>query len=139
MLPTTGTTTINGQEYTWRSPKLKHLAEVEHLVGPITALATVNSVRGRAYLAYACLRDDHPNIMPGIILDWPATAFEELWAMIVKAIPIYGGGGTESAGPSLPPVPAESAEASPPTSSEASSLPSSSAPAGIPSEPESSA
>ena len=134
-LQTTGTITLNGQEYTWSSPRLKYLVEVEQFIGPITALATVNSVRGRAYLAYACLRENHPDLTPNTILDWPASAFSEIWPMIAAAIPIYGGG---AGGQAIPPAERESTEqetSDPKGSVTPSSSPSSEEPAGIPSAP----
>ena len=141
MTPTSGTIEINGKEYAWRSPRLMHLVEVENLVGPITDLKVVNSVRGRAYLAYECLRDDNPNITARIILDWPASTFSELWELIRKAVPIYGGAGASEVGQPVPPaLPAEEAGSRPDqqASPNGSSSPSSEGPAGIPNAPESS-
>lgn len=123
-----GTIVIQGTEYTWTSPKLSDLMEFEAQVGPLIDLTIVNSVRGRAYLAFLCLREKH-NLPLREIQAWPAAAFNDLWPMIVAAIPFWEA--------PRPPAPAEGdEEQSPQGSSTSSSSTSSGSPAGHPPAPD---
>ena len=85
----TGTIEIDGKKYAWTSPTLADLEEFENQVGPIVDMKAVNSIRGRAYLAFLCLREKQPNITLGVIRSWPAEVYNEVWPAIVKAIPLW--------------------------------------------------
>ena len=88
--------TISGQilvedtEYTWTSPTLADLEEFEAQVGYITDVQVVNSVKGRAYLAYLCLREKQPELTLGVVRGWRGGVWGGLWEMIKQAIPLFG-------------------------------------------------
>ncbi|MBE9566078.1 MAG: hypothetical protein IMF16_04950 [Proteobacteria bacterium] len=88
-MPATGTVVIGGKELTWRSPLFGALVEFEAQVGPLIDVDIVNSVKGRRYMAYLCLREDNPDLTLDMIDAWPADAFVEVWEMIMRAIPIF--------------------------------------------------
>ena len=121
-MPSTGIITIDGKTYTWTSPTLADLEHFEAMVGPITDLAIVNSVKGRVWLTWLCLRQRHPDLTPKIIGEWPASAYLDLWPAVKAAIPFW-----DIAFPEGPPTS---------DSSIGSSSPSTSSPAGPPPAPE---
>jgi hypothetical protein len=126
-----GTIPIQGTKYTWTSPSLLDLMEFEAQVGPLTDLTIVNSVRGRCYLAFLCLREKHQKPLSEIHA-WPAEAFNELWPMIVAAVPFW-----EAPRPPAPKREALEGEGEgSPDSSTSSSSTSSGSPVGHPPAPE---
>ncbi len=84
-----GTVTLNGKEYRWETPTLALLEEYENVVGPITDLKILNTVKARYYLVSILLRKHHPELTPGVVRGWPATVYIESWELIRKAIPLY--------------------------------------------------
>jgi hypothetical protein len=137
---------IEGKEYTWTSPTLIDLMEFEAQVGPIMDQVVVNSVRGRAYLAFLCLREKHPEMTLREINALDVVAWMAIWQMIRQAIPLWGseeGAEVPPAklpGPAGQPASGEGAEEENlPDSSTSSPSPSSSSPAGSPAAPEESA
>jgi len=91
MPQTSGTITIDGEKYTWTSPRLLALEQFESSVGPISDSKVINSVKGRIHLASLCFREKHPNLTPGVIGTWPGSAYAELWEVISAAIPLWEG------------------------------------------------
>ena len=112
----TGTATICGEDFTWTSPTLGDLDHFESTVGPVSDPTVVNSVKGRIGLAHICLKEHHPDLLPGVIRTWPAQAFREIWPMLMQAVPLWA--------PASPP------ETEPAVSPDSSSSPSSDAPDG---------
>ena len=85
----TGTITIDGKTYTWTSPTLAAVANFEAMIGPVSDLKTVNSVRGRCYLVAMALEPNHPELTAKNIMDWPISILPELWPLIKAAYPIW--------------------------------------------------
>jgi len=84
-----GTVEIDGKTYVWTSPTLADLEHFEAMVGPITDPVIVNSVKGRVWLAWLCLRKKYPDLTPKLISDWPAAAYLDLWPLVKAAIPFW--------------------------------------------------
>lgn len=94
-MPSTGAITIAGKTYAWTSPRLADLEEFEATIGPITDVEKVNSIKGRCYLAHLCLREKHPDLLPGVIRTWDNAVWGNLWEMITQAIPMFAAGGPQ--------------------------------------------
>jgi len=104
-MPSTGTITIDGKTYTWESPTIGQLASFEQTTQmPMHDLATVTSTRGRVYLASLCFQKHHPELTPGIINDWPGEALDQLWDMVLEAIPLISRWFQVSRPPAAPPA-----------------------------------
>ena len=91
-MASTGTVTLGGKVYTWRSPTVGDLAQFE-ATNPdlrIQNLDTISSTRGRVQLAVICLWRDHPEMTPGAINDLPASDLDTVWDMLLEAIPLIG-------------------------------------------------
>ncbi len=89
-MPSTGTIEVDGHTYTWLSPTLGDLERFEATIGPISDSAAINSVKGRIWLCWACLRESQPDLTLKQIGEWPADAWNAIWATIQQAIPLWG-------------------------------------------------
>jgi len=90
-MPSTGTIEIDGKTYTWTSPTFADLEHFESMVGKISDADVLNSVKGRVWLAWLCLKRNHPDLTPKLIGDWSAVHWLDLWTMITDALPLWGG------------------------------------------------
>ena len=89
-MATTGTITIAGKEFSWSSPTLAALEQFEAKVGRISDPGVVNSVTGRIWLCWLCLRDHHPDLTVKSIGEFPGEAWNPIWEMIQQALPLWG-------------------------------------------------
>ena len=85
----TGTITLDGVKRPWASPIIADIEEFEVTCGPLTDLDLVNSVRGRVYLAWLCLRAADPKVKIEDVKTLPTDDYLLLWPMITQAIPLW--------------------------------------------------
>jgi hypothetical protein len=112
-----GTIELGGKQYTWSSPLISDLEEFEVFCGPLLGDA-VNSVKGRAFLAWICLRRQNPELTLKQVRELAAEDYLKLWPMVKSAIPLWAD--------EVPPVPP--ARTSPDGSSESAPSASTGAP-----------
>ncbi|HUU54627.1 MAG TPA: hypothetical protein VMY87_06890 [Armatimonadota bacterium] len=89
MAAISNTIPIDGKEYTWTSPTLEEIAQVEaDLGGPL--LIKANTIQGKIHLLTACLRENHPEVTPGLIGKAArGTDLDAVWDVIKVAVPLW--------------------------------------------------
>jgi len=89
-----GTIELGGKELRWESPTIGDLEHFEAHIGPLTDPKVINSVKGRTYLAFLCLKKAGSKISHGDLQKLPNDDFIALWNMVIEAVPflrrLYG-------------------------------------------------
>ena len=86
----TGTITINGKPYTWTSPTFETMEHFEATIGQIVGSRVADTFRGRTHLLCACLKENHPDVTPGVIgKELRTTDWDAVWDVIRQAAPLW--------------------------------------------------
>jgi len=95
---------IDGKTYVASCPAhISDFSLFEQEIGPIVDVDNLNSIEGRLFLMYLCLRPNHPEITPGLVNCTTPEEYAEFWPVLTQLIPFL-----RSASPRPPDKPASS-------------------------------
>jgi hypothetical protein len=103
-VPTTAQFQIGDTTYTLTSPLVRDLEHFEAAIGPLTD--RIDTIKGRVYLLFLCLKPAHPDITPGVIGGWSWADYAKAWNAALTVFPFGQSESPDSSASSTPSSPA---------------------------------